>query len=89
MLPACWAIIPAAGVGSRVKGSPVPKQYLRIEGKTLLEHSLTPFFDNEFIAGAVVALHAEDQWFSELTIDCKNKEFLNEGHKKNKFNSAY
>ena len=74
MVPACWAVIPAAGVGARVTASPVPKQYLRIEGKTILEHSLTPFLNSEHIAGVVVALHAEDQWFADLTIDCKNKE---------------
>ena len=74
MLPACWAIIPAAGIGARVKGSPVPKQYLRLEGKTILEHSLASLINSEYVVGVVVALHADDQWFTELTIDCKDKE---------------
>ena len=74
MLPGCWAIVPAAGLGLRVKGSPVSKQYLRIEGKTILEHALAPFINNEHILGVVVVLHEDDQNFSELTIDCKNKE---------------
>lgn len=74
MLPGCWAIVPAAGVGKRVVGSPVPKQYLRFEGKTILEHALSPLIDNEYIAGVVVVLHKDDQWFTDLTIDCKNKQ---------------
>lgn len=74
MLSGCWAIVPAAGIGTRVLGSPVPKQYLRIEGKTILEHALAPLISNEHIMGVVVALHADDQCFTDLTIDCKNKE---------------
>lgn len=74
MLPGCWAVVPAAGTGSRVVGSPVPKQYLRIEGKTILEHALAPLINNAHIMGVVVALHADDQCFSDLTINCKNKE---------------
>ena len=74
MVPVCWAIIPAAGVGARVSGSPVPKQYLRIEGKTILEHALSPFIDCESIAGVAIALHEKDRWFADLTINCKSKE---------------
>ena len=74
VLPGCWAVIPAAGVGSRVVGSPVPKQYLRIEGKTILEHALSPLINSENIVGVVVVLHKDDQWFSDLTIDAKGKE---------------
>ena len=74
MLPGCWAVVPAAGLGTRVIGSPVAKQYLRIEGKTILEHALVPFINNEYILGVVVVLHKDDQNFAELTIDCKNKE---------------
>ena len=31
-----WAVIPAAGIGARM-GAETPKQYLRIEGRTLIE----------------------------------------------------
>ncbi len=73
MLPGCWAVIPAAGVGERI-GLPVPKQYLRIEDKTILEHALTPLINNEYIVGIVVVLHKDDQYFADLTINCKSKE---------------
>ncbi|MEG1654356.1 MAG: 2-C-methyl-D-erythritol 4-phosphate cytidylyltransferase, partial [Hafnia sp.] len=33
------AVVPAAGVGSRMR-STCPKQYLSIDGKTILEHSV-------------------------------------------------
>ena len=74
VLPGCWAVIPAAGVGARVVGSPVPKQYLRIEGKTILEHALNPLIHCENIVGVVVVLHKDDQWFTDLTIDARGKE---------------
>ena len=74
MLPVCWAVVPAAGLGSRVVRSPVAKQYLRIAGKTILEHALAPLIDSKHIMGVVVALHKDDQHFADLTIDCKNKE---------------
>lgn len=33
------AVVPAAGVGSRMKADR-PKQYLKINGKTILEHTV-------------------------------------------------
>ena len=35
-----FAIIPASGVGSRMKAN-MPKQYLKLLGKTILEHTLS------------------------------------------------
>ena len=35
----CWAVLPAAGIGSRM-GAELPKQYMAVAGATLLEHSL-------------------------------------------------
>ena len=39
-----WGVIPAAGIGSRM-GSNTPKQYLRIGGRTLLEHAAAALLD--------------------------------------------
>ncbi len=36
------AIIPAAGQGNRM-GSPIPKQFLELDGKPILEHTLSAF----------------------------------------------
>ena len=43
----CWAVVPAAGSGSRM-GSDTPKQYVAIAGKTLLEHSVLALLEVTF-----------------------------------------
>ena len=60
-----WAVIPAAGVGKRM-GSDVPKQYLPLHGKTVIEHTLDRFLDHPAIAGVVVAISAGDEYWAEL-----------------------
>lgn len=54
-----WAVIPAAGVGRRMRGS-VPKQYLPLAGKTVLEHALAPFLAEAAIDGVILALPPGD-----------------------------
>ena len=66
-----WAVIPAAGIGERV-GSKVPKQYLNLHGKTILEHSISAFIQSDRIAGIVFALHSKDSFFSNLRIPSDN-----------------
>ena len=51
----CWAILPAAGIGSRM-GAELPKQYLEVAGATLLEHSLHALLACQPITAVVVAL---------------------------------
>ena len=63
----CWAIIPAAGIGERIGGD-IPKQYLQISGKTILEHALSPFLGNQRIKSLVIALNDKDTYFSCLNI---------------------
>jgi 2-C-methyl-D-erythritol 4-phosphate cytidylyltransferase len=58
-------VIPAAGIGERV-GASIPKQYLQIAGKTILEHAINPFVSNSRIVGITVALHPEDTHFVTL-----------------------
>lgn len=57
-----WAIIPAAGIGRRF-GSALPKQYLSLQGKPVLAHSIQSFLDYERVAGVLVAISSTDaQW---------------------------
>jgi 2-C-methyl-D-erythritol 4-phosphate cytidylyltransferase len=63
----CWAVLPAAGIGSRMGGD-LPKQYLRVAGATLLEHSLRALLSCDELAGVVVALHATDRRAGALPI---------------------
>ena len=59
-----WAVIPAAGIGSRMQAD-IPKQYLRIKGRFILEHTLEVFCSHPMIAGVVVVLAAnDDNWRS-------------------------
>ena len=61
------AVIPAAGIGKRV-GASIPKQYLRLLDKTIIEHSLTPFLEHPEITRVIVSLAKNDQWFANLPI---------------------
>jgi 2-C-methyl-D-erythritol 4-phosphate cytidylyltransferase len=53
---AYWAIIPAAGFGHRM-GSPVPKQFLELGGRTVLEHSLESLWSISQLEGLVLVSH--------------------------------
>lgn len=54
-----WAVIPAAGRGTRF-GGPLPKQYMEIAGRPLLGHALDALFADPRVDGAMVALAADD-----------------------------
>ncbi|MFP7722753.1 2-C-methyl-D-erythritol 4-phosphate cytidylyltransferase [Lysobacter sp. A3-1-A15] len=57
--PSVWAVVPAAGRGTRFGGD-VPKQYLEVAGRSLLEHALHALLSHPRVDGAVVALAADD-----------------------------
>jgi 2-C-methyl-D-erythritol 4-phosphate cytidylyltransferase len=63
----CWAVLPAAGTGSRMGGD-LPKQYMQVAGATLLEHSLRALLECEQLAAVVVALHANDSRAAALPV---------------------
>ncbi|MBT1062237.1 2-C-methyl-D-erythritol 4-phosphate cytidylyltransferase [Bowmanella sp. Y26] len=60
-------VVPAAGVGKRMQ-TDVPKQYLPILGKTLLEQCLDNLIAHPRIKHIVVALHPRDPYFADLPI---------------------
>ncbi|MGY0561461.1 2-C-methyl-D-erythritol 4-phosphate cytidylyltransferase [Luteimonas sp. A277] len=63
-----WAVVPAAGSGSRF-GAEIPKQYLEVAGEPLLAHTLRALLAHPGVAGVVVVLAADDpHWpgWSEL-----------------------
>ena len=65
--PVYWGLVPAAGVGTRM-GTELPKQYLRLCGLTILEHSLMRLLHMPCIEGVMVVLNPEDQAWSELPV---------------------
>ena len=62
------AVVPAAGVGSRMKADR-PKQYLKIHGKTILEHTVEKLLSHPQIAQIVVAISDGDPYYPELALN--------------------
>ncbi|WP_299006458.1 2-C-methyl-D-erythritol 4-phosphate cytidylyltransferase [uncultured Shewanella sp.] len=60
------AVVPAAGIGRRM-GAQIPKQYLMLNEQTILGHTLDCLLSHPKIDLVVVALHAKDQYFQDLT----------------------
>jgi len=70
-----WVVIPAAGIGQRMQ-SELPKQYLKINNKTVIEHTLACFTRHDQIAGIVVVLSAKDQYWQTVNIEPHKKPVL-------------
>ncbi len=66
------AIIPAAGIGARMQTS-TPKQYVSINGKTMLEHTVNVFLNEPMIDQVIVVIHPEDKHFKSLHISSSPK----------------
>lgn len=73
-----WAVIPAAGVGTRMQTA-IPKQYLNIKHKKILEHTLERFCSHTKIEGVVVAISEHDDVWSTLDISSHPKVITVEG----------
>ena len=72
------AIIPAAGDSSRYSGE-VPKQFLRLDGRTVVELSIKPLLDFSECLGVCVLVPPQDQYHKTLEIKDNSKIFLAEG----------
>ena len=57
-----WAVVPAAGRGTRFGGD-MPKQYLSIAGRPMIEHSLRALLGHPDVDGVMVALAPDDPWW--------------------------
>jgi 2-C-methyl-D-erythritol 4-phosphate cytidylyltransferase/2-C-methyl-D-erythritol 2,4-cyclodiphosphate synthase len=60
-----WLILPAAGTGRRF-GAALPKQYLELAGRKVIEHALAPFLADPRCQQIVVALDPGDTQFRIL-----------------------
>lgn len=72
------AIVPAAGIGSRMRAD-CPKQYLHLAGKTILEHTLERLLSHPAIAQVIVALAPHDRWFETLPVAADSRILRVEG----------
>jgi 2-C-methyl-D-erythritol 4-phosphate cytidylyltransferase len=66
--PRYFALIPAAGVGTRM-GADGPKQYLSIGGKPMLRHTIDAFLSCERISHTFVVVSADDRQIDALASD--------------------
>ncbi|QCI16083.1 2-C-methyl-D-erythritol 4-phosphate cytidylyltransferase [Buchnera aphidicola] len=65
--PKIIAIVPAAGIGSRMQTN-VPKQYIKIKNYTILEYTLKTLLLHPNIIRIIVSLHKKDSYFHQLSI---------------------
>lgn len=63
-----WVVIPAAGLGRRMR-SDIPKQYLPLDGHTVLEHSLHRVSLLPAVAEIVVVLAKDDPYWAKQHLD--------------------
>ena len=59
-----FLIVPAAGIGSRMAADR-PKQYLRIDGRFLIDITLQRLLSHPLLEAAIVALHPQDGWWGQ------------------------
>ena len=60
-----WAVVPAAGAGKRM-GSELPKQYLPLGDRTVLEQTLDTLLGCPRLSGLVLALSPDDEHWSAI-----------------------
>lgn len=65
--PKYWVIIPAAGYGARM-ATAVPKQYLSLAGKTVLEHTLERWVVMARIEAIVVVVAKNDPYWPTMSL---------------------
>lgn len=59
-----WPILPAAGVGSRMKAH-CPKQYLSLQGQYLIDHTLSRFLHHPSFEKIVLVLSDNDGYWAD------------------------
>lgn len=66
-MPKTWALIVAGGKGVRMGGN-TPKQYLPLQGRPVLSHTLEPFLLCESVDALILAVPGKDFRFVEKDI---------------------
>jgi len=62
-----WAVVPAAGVGKRMNADR-PKQYLDLNGQTVLEHTIIRLLQANIFRAITVAISTDDEYWPTLPI---------------------
>ena len=72
------AIIPAAGIGERFQ-SDIPKQYEYLDGQSVIEKTIKPFIESEFISKILIAVSKSDNFIKEQNFFDNEKVEIVEG----------
>lgn len=62
-----YAVVPAAGVGKRM-GADRPKQYLQVNGQSILEHTLTRLLCFPTFEKIMIAVNHDDPFFHNMPV---------------------
>lgn len=65
--PRYWAVVPAAGIGSRMRAE-CPKQYLELLGTPVLMHTVSTLLSHTAIGHVVVAVGADDERWQQTAL---------------------
>lgn len=65
-------IIPAAGTGSRM-GAELPKQYLNLHGKPLIQHAIEIFKQSSRISSIHIILSEQDEYWQAVNLNLGSK----------------
>lgn len=63
-----WAVVPAAGIGRRMQAD-IPKQYMSLAGKPVLEHTLSQLLAFDRMAGVIVSLSDNDEYWESIELN--------------------
>lgn len=83
-----WGVIPAAGIGTRM-GSEIPKQYLRVQGRTILEHSLQRLLAHPRMQKVMVITAAQDNYWPAIRQTLAQDRVLTAYGGKERYHSVY
>ena len=64
-----WVVVPAAGSARRM-GAAVPKQYLPLAGRTVIEWSIAPFLEHGACIGVIVVVAPDDAQWQTIACSC-------------------
>lgn len=71
-----YAIILASGIGAR-SGLNIPKQYFKVSGKTVLQHTVERFINNKNIDALIIVINKEyTQFIEEMIKDVKTNKII-------------
>jgi 2-C-methyl-D-erythritol 4-phosphate cytidylyltransferase len=63
-----WAVIPAAGIGTRMQAD-IPKQYMLLADRPVLEHTLERILSVPQVAGVAISLNENDDHWDAIKLE--------------------